>query len=153
MAALKPLLGPHGRRYDDGAVRLEVRNVTPEAEKMLADLGSRVPLVDKRESNPVNRGARHLVTAHTANGLKFKAAWAPRLIDGPTLPTYERGEAPVSRVDLRHVPKEEHDALVTLGSLVEPVNAKDTNAALRGLRYLIHAYEHGGLRLLGEWNP
>lgn len=152
LEALKPLCGPHGRKFEAGAVRLEVRNVPGIVMEALELLGEKLPPTDKREVDPRNRAARHLAAALAAGAVKFKAAWDPVKKPMP-LPVYEYGKAPTGRVDLRHVPEAERKALEALGARVTPPFEGHTNTALRGIRYLIHAYANDGLRLLGDFAP
>lgn len=150
-SAVKPLLGPHGRKYED-AVRLELRNVHPEVVATFAALGERVPPTDKREKELGHRGARYLVAAFAAGGAKLKASHHPaKVAVTNTLPP--RGAAHSRRVDLRHVPKAEADALATLGALIPPAYEGDKNLALRGCRYLIQAFHEGGVRFLASHAP
>lgn len=150
--ALRPLCGPHGRKFEPGAVRLEVRNVPGLVMEALQVLGEKLPPTDKREVDPRNRAARHLASALAAGAVKFKAVWDPSRKPMP-LPVYEYGKAPSGRVDLRHVNEAERKALEALGASVLPHVVGYANHALRGIRYLLHAYANDGVRLIGDFAP
>lgn len=149
--ALRPILGPHGRKYED-AVRLELRNTSQEVMNSLSALGLRVPPLDKRETRTANRGARYLVSAFAAGGAKFKASHDPSKV-AVTNGLPKRGEAHSCRLDLRHVPAEEAAKLMTLGRLIPTAYEGDRNLALRAARYLFQAYHEGGVRFLASHAP
>lgn len=150
-SALRPLLGPHGKRYED-AVRLELRNVPPEVIATLAALGEKVPPTDKRQEVPAYRGARYLVTAYAQGGAKFYASHDPAKAK-ISAPLAQYGKAIAGRVDLRKVPRHEAEALEALGAKILPARKLDQNLALRGVRWLVQAYHDGGLRLLSSHMP
>lgn len=149
--ALRPILGPHGRKYED-AVRLELRNTSVHVMTTLAALGTAVPPTDKRETQYANRGARYLVSAFAAGGAKFKKSHDPVWMT-PTNGLPKRGEAHSCRLDLRHVPRGEAAALEALGALIPPAYEGDKNLALRAARYLFQAFHNGGVRFLASHAP